>query len=227
MCFTPAISLTTAIIEFILAILILLLFKRTIITRFSALFITVLGAYQFSEFMLCTSNNIQTWVILGFIIYTFLPAIGLHAIIKFLKLKTKKWLVYTPPIIFSLIALLYRSFIIEGNCSKYFVKVKTIFFLPEIGLKLFPTLLYWIYYFGFILIFCILAYNLYKKERNKKKRRIYSIELAAVFVMVIPTFIFIMVLPSFGIMFPSILCEFALLLAILAFIGAYIENKKN
>jgi len=140
MCFTPAISLTTAIIEFILAILILSLFKRTIITKFSALFITVLGAYQFSEFMLCTSNNIQTWVILGFIIYTFLPAIGLHAIIKFLKLKTKKWLVYTPSIIFSLIALLYRNFVIEGSCSKYFVKVKTIFFLSETGLKLFPII---------------------------------------------------------------------------------------
>jgi len=45
--------------------------------------------------------------------------------------------------------------------------------------------------------------------------------------MVVPTFIFIMVLPSFGIMFPSILCEFALLLAILGFTAAYLENKKN
>ena len=71
MCFTPTISLTTAIIEFIVVIY---LIKRIKDKSLRALpwIILILGLYQLTEFFLCTTDN-QIWPKLGFIMYTFLP----------------------------------------------------------------------------------------------------------------------------------------------------------
>ena len=85
MCFTPAISLTTALIEFIIATFILVKYKRYVVPVFFAILVYVLGIYQFTEFMLCTTNNAFLWAKLGFITYTFLPAIGLHFAFRLTK----------------------------------------------------------------------------------------------------------------------------------------------
>jgi hypothetical protein len=49
----------------------------------------------------------------------------------------------------------------------------------------------------------------------------------AVLLMSLPTFILMVIFPFFDIMFPSVLCHFALLLAIVVFVGTYLEHKSN
>ena len=113
MCFTPTVSLTTAIIEWVIATFILFRYKKSVFSRFMALFIFILGFYQFSEYMLCTSGNVELWAKLGFISYTFLPALGLHFILSYTKNKFNKAWLYAPVAIIILVVILKNNFIIN------------------------------------------------------------------------------------------------------------------
>ena len=223
MCFTPTISLSTAILEFVVATFILIYFKRSRVNLFFAIFLYFLGFYQFSEFMLCASGNAFLWAKIGFITYTFLPAIGLYSVLRIINRDSKSHklaLIYLLPVIFSLIVIFSSNFIIKGECNKFFVEVKTMFsFLP--GLLIF----YFIYFFGFLLLICIFLWEGIIREKNKIKKKIEINILVAVILSLFPAVILISIIPSLSVMFPSIYCKFAVLFAIAAIIAAYLDSK--
>ena len=221
MCFTPLVSLSTAIIEFLAAASILIFFKKSATNRFYALFIFVLGFYQFTEFMLCTSNNSILWVKLGFITYSFLPAIALHFMIRMVNLKFKNSLLYIFPLTFSLISLVEKNFVIVGECTRYFVKIQTIFSPLQNNILFF---IYLTYYFGFIIIGCFLLGRNYKKERNKIKRNIYSLMLITMLATLTAPLILFLVIPSLGVVLPSLYCQFAFLFTFAAVLSAWINR---
>ncbi len=111
MCFTPIVSLSTAIVEFVVATAILVFCRKSLINRFFPLLIYILGFYQFTEFMLCTSNYPFFWAKMGFITYSFLPAVGLHFVMKLTNRKYNYITLYMIPVIFSLMALFKPGFI--------------------------------------------------------------------------------------------------------------------
>ncbi|MEA3430499.1 MAG: hypothetical protein U9R08_04460 [Nanoarchaeota archaeon] len=220
MCFTPIISLSTAIIEFTLATLIIIFLKKSTTNKFFTILIILLGIYQFTEFMLCTSNNPIIWGILGYITYTFLPAVGVHFAVRFSKTKFKNWIIYIIPITLSSIAIFTTNFIKKSVCNTFFILVETILNKNLIYLWLYRT-----YYLTFIFIGGYILWKKYKIEKNLNKRRIHIIITSAVLIALIPSMILYAISPSLRIMFASVYCEFALLTAIIIFIGAYYENK--
>ncbi len=225
MCFTPIISLTTAILEFIVATFILIYFKRTTFVKFSVIFIYVLGFYQFTEFMLCTSGNEFLWAKMGFITYTFLPAIGLHFALTFDKKKYKLSYIYLLPILISIFAFLNQNFILTASCDSIFVIVQTMFFSFKNFNSILLFILYVSYYFGFILVVSYILIKKRYKTKNKKTKIISLIGfLSAITTLTLPL-IMVIILPSFRIQFPSVYCEFAVLFTIFAVVGCYINNK--
>lgn len=226
MCFTPFISLTTAIIEFAVATFILIKYKKYLVPVFSAILIYVLGFYQFTEFMLCSSSNPFLWAKIGFITYTFLPAIGLHFILRLAKNKKYNKLIYLIPIFFAIMAIITSNFITKASCSKVFVIVQNVL-ASQNYTNLFP--LYLIYYVGSILIMVIILLTLIKKERNKLDKKIEGLWLMAVLIATLIPIILIFILPALKIKFPSIYCEFALLFTIAALISSdlYVRKKKK
>ena len=221
MCFTPLIAVITAFIEIILAFTILALFRRSFFRNVFALFILLLGVYQFTEFMLCISAQPQFWALLGFLFYNFLPAIALHSTLRFHGKKTNLLAIYVLPSIFASIAI-FTNFVKEATCNQPFVTVKHLFFQTE---TLLPTLIYGTYYFGFIIAACTLAWKGYRGEKNHIRKKLDLLEVIGVVLMTIPTFVLIALFPILSIKFPSIYCHFALLLAIMVFIAAYLESK--
>ncbi|MBL7160614.1 MAG: hypothetical protein ISS93_02045 [Candidatus Aenigmarchaeota archaeon] len=219
MCFTPAVSLTTALFEFFIVVMILLLFRRSLVNKFFAVLLSLLGVYQLTEFMLCTTGQL-IWAEIGFLVYSFLPAIGLHFIMCFTKRKFKFPLLYIPPLIFSAVALA-TSFVIQGECSTFFVVVRT---LLTDHLNPAPTVIYSLYYFGYI---ALLSYFILKdaKKANPSRRRLDIIIFLAVLFSLLPALILLLILPSLGIMFPSVYCEFAVLFAVAAIIAAFVDRK--
>jgi len=218
MCFTPAISLSTAILEFVVASAILLFCRKSLINKFFALLIYILGFYQFTEFMLCTSSYPFFWAKMGFITYSFLPAIGLHFVIRLTKRKFEYNILYFAPVIFSAMALLKQDFIIESVCTSFFVIVH----------KNIPPLLvdiYGAYYFGFILLFCYLLLNSLRKEKDDLKRKEYAVIFAATTISLTPPVVLFIIFPAFKVIFPSVYCEFAVLFTIAAIIACYLDNK--
>ncbi len=219
MCFTPIVSLSTAILEFVVATAILLFFRKSLINRSFSLLIYILGFYQFTEFMLCTSNYPFFWAKMGFITYSFLPAVGLHFIMKLTNRKYNHITLYIVPVIFSLTALLKPGFIIKSTCTTFFVIV-----IKDLFNSLF-SYIYGLYYFGFILLFCYFLLKSFNKEKNQLKRKLYAIIFAATLITLLPALVLFLIFPAFNIMFPSVYCEFAVLFTVAALIASYLDNK--
>ena len=230
MCFTPKISFVTAAIEFAVAGCIFFRFSKSIVARFVTLFIFILGFYQFTEFMMCTSGNFMLWGKMGFITYSFLPAVGLHFIlsytnVEFFKKVWSKALLYMPMIIFIAMAVLDSNFVVSGSCSLFFVSVRNYF--QNLGENPLATISYVLYYFGYIITICIiLAYKIFK-EKNKKLNNIYLIILVTTLLAIFPPLILIIIFPSLGYQFPSVYCQFSVLYSVFAIIGVYMNDKFN
>ncbi|MFH1142214.1 MAG: hypothetical protein V1695_00715, partial [Candidatus Uhrbacteria bacterium] len=222
MCFTPQVSIATAITELIIASIIFLRFKKSKIAKWVALFIVLLGFYQFTEFMLCTSENVQLWGRLGFITYSILPALGLHMTFHYTKQKFNKVLIYLPMAIFILIAVFDPGFIISGYCSQFFVSVQHYFALTE---HWSATLIYWGYYFGYISLMLGLLVNEFRNEKNEAKARNHLLILSTIILVIIPPFILVNIFPSLNIAFPSVYCQFALVYAVVALVAVYLDDQ--
>ena len=220
MCFSPVISLSTAIVEFVVATLILIFFRKSLVNKFFIIFIYLLGFYQFSEFMLCTFNNPILWIKLGYVTYTFLPTIGLHFVIRLTNIKYKGSysLLYILPTIFVLIAIFTKNFVIGSECSAVFVMVK-------LAKNQFHSALYTIYYFGFIALVGLFLCSKLRKEKSHIRRKLYITILFAGIVSLVSALVLIVILPPLNVMFPSVYCEFAFAFTIAALIGAYLDSR--
>ena len=224
MCFTPTISLTTAIIEFAIATIILIFYRKSLINKFFITLVYVLGLYQFTEFMLCASNNPILWTKLGFITYTFLPAIAIYYCLKYtLKTNKQKYfsLIYLIPIIYSIITIFSKQFITERECSQFFVIGYTALY----AISPLLSIIYNFYYAISIIVIIILIINKISREKNKIKKKIHLYLLLAIILSLVPAIILIIIFPSLEIMFFSIYCEFALLFGIAALIVARLDSK--
>lgn len=227
MCFAPKISLATAIIEFFVATFLLVRFKWTTVVKFTTVFIYLLGLYQFTEFMLCTVGDAGVWGRVGFVAYNALPAVAVDFTLRYVGHKFRggwlNWLLYLPTVIFAATAVFTPGFISEGTCSTVFVVIKTLFF-RDVGFPL-ATFAYWAYYFGYIAIACGMLFKGFLKEPHRTRRGVYFMMLLALLLSLMPALLFIVIMPSFGVMFPSVYCQFALLFAVFAFIAVYLDRR--
>lgn len=224
MCFTPYISLATALLEFIFATLILIYFRKSKVTRYVVALLYLLGTYQFTEMMLCFTGDANIWVRIGFLAYTYLPAVGMHFFLSMTGTKWKKQysLLYLLPVAFSLYAIFSSGFVEEGVCDTIFITAKTAFTGSSNRIASF---IYGAYYYLFILSSVVFALYAHNKEKNRWRRLYYLISTAGLTLITLSPYVFIMLLPSYGLSFPSVYCEFALMFAIVMFIASYLDHK--
>jgi len=222
MCFTPTISLLTAIFEFGVATFLLFYYKKSSFNKAIIILIYLLGLYQLTEYMLCSSNSPFFWAKIGFVTYTFLPAIGLNFCYDYVKRKYNSLFIFIIPTIFSLFALLNKNFIIETLCENYFVVVRHMFFN-----NLLLIIMYLMYYFGFIILISYLLIQHYKKLRSKIKKEIDIDVLIGIFISLVPAILLLFIFPALIISFPSIYCKFAVLFTIAATIAFHLDKKSR
>ena len=216
MCFAPYISLSTFIIEFLLAVFFLYRNPKDKLNQIIALISFLLGSYQLNEFLICTTSS-RIFTILAMSVTSILPALGIsYALVMWRKKLRYYWhiLIYSPVIFF----VSYFPFLYEKSaiCKTIFIKY------PGTGLiGDFFSLYYLLYLFGAIVLFYVATLN-----TNKKSERILlSLGMFSMFVFTIPTYIFLIFLPKFSTQFASVLCEFALLLAIGLIIILWYKEK--
>ena len=214
MCFTPIISLTTFIIEFVVASYLIFFRKKSVANLGFGILLYVLGLYQLFEFLICTTGTPHIWARAGFITYTFLPAIGLHFVLRYLRKRHSQILVYTPPVLFSLYALLNPGFVVFATCTRMFVKISTI-----LSNQTWLVGIYFAQYFAFLAYTIFLLIQRLPKEKNKKKKKIEKYLLTGIIVGLVPALVFLVILPSLNILFASVYCEFAVLFTIFALLS--------
>lgn len=225
MCFAPKISLTTAIIEFLASGWIYYQYRTNKLANFFISTLILLGLYQFTEHMLCTTENIQLWGKIGFIVYTLIPPNILFFLSRLDRPNKISYLFFLPSFIFITIAILDNNFVIYGTCSTLFVAIMNKF--TSYKMSFIPSVLYQEYYFFYIAIATIYLIRRIKKAKTKVEKITSYLVIATSPLIIIPPLILLIFIPSIGIRFSSMYCQFAMLITITALIGLYFEDKIN
>lgn len=232
MCFAPYISISTFVIEFLLALFFLMRNPKDKLNRIIALLSLLLGIYQLNEFLICVTN-LNIFTRLAMITTAILPSIGItYALIIWRKKLKYYWhlLIYSPAIFF--IVMFSMPFYFSNNafCDRVFIKYPSLGLLGDF---------YALYYFGYIIASLILFYiagnfdtsnkvinNKIKTSKDYKYYKgLLGLGALGMLIFTVPTYIFLQFLPSLNIEFSSVLCEFALLLAIELIIVIWYKEK--
>lgn len=226
MCFTPGISFATAVIEFLLVAIMMYAFRPSAFRNYFAILISFLGLYQFSEFMLCTGMYPLAWAVVGFVVYSFIPAIGLDLMMEHMGIKRIKALIYVFPIAVSIFAILSPGFAGGAYCQDYFVQVLNMINAPMNGFEEIVGALYRMFYTGFIIAMAIIGIlgTIYSKKA--KESAVSFLVFLAVIIMSVPTYLVVFIWPEYNLSFPSVLCHFALLFALTAFCAVWIDDRR-
>ena len=218
MCFAPYISLSTFVIEFLLAIFFLLKNPKDKLNRIIALLCLLLGFYQLNEFLICISN-INLFTALGRSITAILPALAIsYALIMWRKRLNYYWnlLIYSPALFFILMFFLSHHHKESAACMTVFIQY------PSLGLL---GSFYNLYYVAYIFAAAILFYFASATIHLKYEKRLLYLGMLGMFIFTVPTFIFLLFLPAMYVKFMSVLCEFTLLLAIEFIIILWYKDK--
>ncbi len=203
-CFTPLASLLTFVVEFILAAYVIIRYRHTLFGRISALLLILLGTFQLSEYFICTTSHTDIATRIGYAAITFLPILSIHLIAIATK-KTALTLVgYIAASIITGVILFVPGVFEYTNCSGKFV----IFFN-----KFYFSLWFGAYYLFFILAGIFLAVSrLYNQHYSKRLLKWFLIGYAS---FLVPTAALFVLIEATRIAVGSIMCGFAVLLAII------------
>ena len=127
-----------------------------------------------------------------------------------------KLLIYSPPVFFILMFILANYYKQSAICTTVFIQY------PSLGmLGRFFALYYIVYLLAAVIIFYFASQN----TNSKYEKVLSNLGIFGMLIFTVPTFIFLIFLPSLKIMFPSVLCEFGLLLAIEFIIVLWYKDK--
>ena len=223
MCFVPKVSLATALIEFFAAGWMYYRFPRKTLTIFFSIIVALLGLYQMTEFLLCTVGQPEIWGKAGFIVYALIPSVTVFYTITLVKSRPNFFLVFAPALFFIISAFLDPNFVIQGTCSTMFVTVRNKFSFPNS--RILPFSIFALYYYSYLAIATAYLFWGIIKSESKKKTFLYLLMLSSIFLTLFPPLVLIIIFPYLGIKFPSVYCQFAMLLTLTGIIGLYIENR--
>lgn len=206
-CFSPPVMLVTFIIEFALVGYTLWRYKLNALTRLAVLMLACLGLFQLSEYMLCGGMGWTgfEWARFGYISITLLPPLGLH-IVTVLARKRVQWLVifsYITAAIFIFFFVFVTRTLNGQDCLPNYA----VFHVTDALVKF-----YVLYYYGWLLIGMGLALYWARTAEHGWQLKGFAVGYMT---FVIPTTIANVIKPSTISGIPSIMCGFAVLMAII------------
>lgn len=215
-CFSPPIMLATLTIETVLALYTLWRYKMTPIMRLILVTLVGLASFQLAEYFVCTGYGLhaEQWSRLGFIMITLLPALGLH-IMHVLADKPRRRLVslaYVTMAGFVIFFLTYHTAFIGHQCTGNYV-------IFQLGPKMGGW--YYVYYFGWlgtaIGLGATWANQLMQQKGHAAHLRLETVRAMIVgyLVFLVPVALANAVKPQTRRGIPSIMCGFAILLALI------------
>ena len=219
------VSLLIACLEFLLLFNLLVFLEKNKFNKIAMIVIALLAAYQTMEFLMCQVGLESAFFpYFAFVIISFLPPLNLLLVITLKlehKLKSTKFLLFIPAILFSI----YYTFVIPNFVVTSCTVLYATYHYPLGDL-------FGFFYYLPILISIILLILFFRKEGDKKKRLIGKVLLfGSIFISIPPVLGFIlMFLGSYSVIsaIESIMCKFAFVYAVcLTFICIYNSPFKD
>jgi len=203
-CFSPEVMLITFIVEFILAIYVLIKYKLSPFNRAAVMLLFFLGMFQLAEFQICQGNGNDFWLRVGLVSITLLPVIGLYMISEVTGKKSILKAAY-------MIALLYVGYftlVADSIKGAYCGGNYIIFDIPSVIYQF-----YGFYYFGFLFFAIWEAWESIKE--NKKLKEIMTWFIIGYLSFITPMGIFYIFSEKARGAVESIMCGFAIILALI------------
>lgn len=213
-CFSPPVMLATLAIEASLAIYTVWRYKLNDLTRLITVFLVALATFQLAEYFVCTTGgNAVQWSRIGFVAITALPPLGLH-LMHMLADKPNRKLVaaaYTTMVGFSAFFLASQTAFAGHQCTGNYVIFQ---FSQNV------TGVYSLYYFGWLFVGIGLGMRWANQLKAKGKSAIHRLEavrglVVGYLIFMVPTAIANTVKPETRRGIPSVMCGFAVLLALI------------
>ncbi len=204
----------TLVIELSLAAYTIWRYKMSTVTRLITALLVALATFQLAEYYVCTGgSHAEQWSRLGFVAITALPPMGLH-LMHVIAGKPNRKLVgfgYGTMVGFSAFFLASQAAFIGHQCTGNYVIFQ---FSPNV------TGAYGMYYYGWLLAGIGLGFHWVNELREQGKfylKRLESVRalVAGYFVFLVPTAIANTIRPETRRGIPSVMCGFAVLLALI------------
>ena len=210
-CFSPLVMLVTFLIEISAALYIIWRYKMTVVTRLIVAILVLLATFQGAEYMLCGGMGIAggSWSQLGYSAITLLPPLGLHLSHAIAGKKNPLLIrgAYATAVVFIGYFAFFTGAISGHTCYANYV-------VFEGSQNAIPHLAYALYYYGwlFVGVWTSITFALQQVSPQLKSA---LIALAVGYcAFIIPTTTVNIIDPSTIAGIPSIMCGFAVLLAL-------------
>ncbi len=207
-CFSPPVMLATFAVELSLMVYTLWRYRLTRVSRLVTALFGLLAIFQLAEYMVCGGLGMSAtmWARVGYVAITILPPLGVHLAFAIAG-KTNRAVIgglYALGAAFVAYFLLASDVFTGNQCLGNYV-------IFQLG----TTASHWygVYYYGLLLL-AIGASLQFAASASKKDRRALHAFIAGYMLFMLPTTIVNTVSPETIAGIPSIMCGFAVLLAL-------------
>jgi hypothetical protein len=205
-CFSPPVMLATFLFEFGSVFYILWRYKMSTLVRLVTVMLLALGTFQLSEYMICGGLGIggAEWARLGYVSITLLPAVGMHmiAIAAGKKVPLLIGAAYASMAAFAVYFAFLPGAINSHECRPNYA----VFNIQQMNVYFYSA-----YYYGWLVAGTLLSWHWAKNNENAKALLWLT---TGYLLFMLPTVTVNIMDPSTLAGIPSIMCGFAVLLAI-------------
>ena len=203
--------LATFVIEIVGALYVIFRFKMTPVSRLATAVLTGLAVFQLAEYNVCEGAwgvDSLTWARIGYVAITLLPPLGLHMATKIAG-KQERVLVATAYGAAAVFAAIFL-FVGHGMQSQECLGNYVIFTIAH-----WATIPYAIYYYGLLLLTVGYALRAAKRMSDTSKQKALGFLAVGYMAFILPTTAANLIDPSTLAGIPSIMCGFAVILAVI------------
>ena len=222
--YSPILSIITALFEISVAVWALLGAGRKKIIYTGSAILLLLAAYQILEVVICTVPHSSIFFSrLAFIVITWLPPAGILLILLLFPIKTKTiyWftgLMFTLALLISIWLLIDKNFVTKSVCTVIFARYSNP--MPQF-------IIYGgFYHLGMLGMLFLSAYGVMICKDHKPRLLLGQILLGSL-AFILPSLITVIAVPYTRGALPSIMCHYALLLAIFITRLLYLERRQT
>lgn len=209
-CFSPLVMITTFVIEISLAVYTLWRYHLNEVTRIVFTLLVLLATFQLAEYMVCEGplGSGAAWSRAGFVAITMLPPLGIHLVYALAKASRRLllWPAYGTAAAFSVFFLVISTAFAGHVCAGNYVIFDV---TPGLGAW------FAVYYYGWLLAGVLLARHYGLRGKSTRLRRSLTALSIGYAAFIVPTATVNMISPDSVKAIPSIMCGFAVILAVI------------
>jgi len=208
-CFSPPVMIATFVIEIGMAAYAVWRYKMGEISRLVVMLLVLLAAFQLAEFMVCRGvSESVAWSRAGFAAIAMMPPVGIHLVYALTKTRNRKIL----PMAYGA-ATAFVGFFAFASSSMNGYACTGNYVIFQVAP--FASWLFGLYYYTGLITTLLLGWRYIRTSNNQRASQAVTGVMVGYSAFIIPTITAYMLSPNMVGGIPSVMCGFAVILALL------------